>query len=138
MSAQACPGNCNSRYWKAWDAYGKATADYDPLDAAQSRPEQPDDSLIREYGEPLWCKEHTSAIRLALAQLDDLAAIYAAAADGQRGQPVAQRVGGTSVALSQSEAHDQLDELTSVTSWTGTRHPRGAASPGCRRPASTG
>lgn len=118
MSAQPCPGNCNSKYWRAWRSYDADLTAYNPLDPAQSRPEQPGDDLVRAHGNPVWCSEHTSAIRLALAQLDDLAGIYAAAADGQRGQPVTQRVGGTSVALSQSEAHDQLDELTSaITSW---------------------
>jgi hypothetical protein len=114
MSGQPCPASCNSRYWKAWRAYDAAAAAYDPLNPAVSRPEPPGEDLIREYGSPVWCTEHTSAIRLQLAQLDDLAGIYAAAADGHRGQPVTQRVGGTSVALSQSEAHDQLEELTSV------------------------
>lgn len=118
MTAHPCPGVCNSKYWKAWRAYDAAVAAYDPLDPAQSRPDQPDETLIRAHGQPVWCTEHTSAIRLALAQFDDLTAILAAAADGQRGQPVTQRVGGTSVALSQSEAHDQLDDLTSViTAW---------------------
>jgi hypothetical protein len=116
--SQPCPGKCNSRYWKAWSAYRADQAAYDPLDAATSRPEEPDIALVREWGAPVWCAEDTSAIRLALAHLDDLACIYAAAADGHRGQPVTQRVGGTTVALSQSEIHDQLDELTDViTRW---------------------
>ncbi|MGH3272349.1 MAG: hypothetical protein ACRDN1_25285 [Trebonia sp.] len=118
MSPQPCPGSCNSRFHKAWDAYERELAAYDPLDPHTSRPEQPDDTLIREYGNPVWCTEHTSAIRLALAQLDDLACIYAASADGHRSQPATQRVGGSTLVLSQSEAHDQLDELTSaITGW---------------------
>jgi hypothetical protein len=118
MSDQPCPGNCNSRWRKAQDAYRKALAAYDPLDAATSRPEEPDTSLVREWGAPVWCTEHTSDIRLHLAQLDDLAAIYHQAADGHRGAPVTQRVGGATVVLSASEAHDDLDDLTSVlTAW---------------------
>ncbi len=118
MSVQPCPGQCNSRWHKARRAYETDLAAYDPLNPNTSRPEPPDETLVREWGNPVWCTEHTTAIRLALAQLDDLAGIYAAAADGHRGQPVTQRVGGTSVALSQSEAHDQLDELTTViTGW---------------------
>ena len=118
MSDQPCPGNCNSRFWKAQRAYEAGLADYDPLDPSTSRPEPPGDDLIRAYGNPVWCGEHTAAIRLQLAQLDDLAGIYAAAADGHRSKPATQRIGGTTVALSQSEAHDQLEELTSViTAW---------------------
>jgi hypothetical protein len=114
MSDQPCPGKCNSRYWKAWNAYENELARYDPLDPSTSRPEPPGADLVSEWGHPVWCGDHAAAIGLQLAQLDDLAGIYAAAADGHRGQPVTQRVGGTKVALSPSEAHDQLEELTEV------------------------
>lgn len=118
MSDQPCPGNCNSRWHKARRAHDAALAAYDPLDPATSRPEPPDGTLVRAWGAPVWCTDHTAAIALALAQLDDLAAIYAAAADGHRSRPATQRVAGTTVVLSPSEAHDQLDELTSViTGW---------------------
>ncbi|HWG00474.1 MAG TPA: hypothetical protein VG164_01330, partial [Trebonia sp.] len=73
MSAQACPGSCNSKYWKAWDAYSKAATAYDPLDPATSRPEPPD-TPWRAGGEPVWCTEHTTQIRRELASLDDLTA----------------------------------------------------------------
>jgi hypothetical protein len=118
MSAQACPGNCNSRWHKARRAYDAELAGYDPLNPDTSRPEPPDESLIREWGNPVWCSDHASAIGEALAELNELSANLAAAADGQRGQPQTQRVGGTSVVLSQSEIHDQLDDLTSaLTGW---------------------
>lgn len=116
MSSQPCPRPCNRRYWDAWDAYRAAEAGYDPLNPHTSRPEQPDVKF--RYGEPVWCADHTSKIRLQLAQLDDLASIYAQTADGHRDKPVTQRVGGSTVILSQSEIHDQLDELTSIlTGW---------------------
>lgn len=118
MSAHACPGNCNSRWHKARRAYDTELAGYDPLNPETSRPEPPDENLIRAWGNPVWCSDHAAAIGAALRDLDELAGIYGAAADGHRGKPVTQRVGGTTVALSQSEAHDQLDELTSViTGW---------------------
>jgi hypothetical protein len=113
-----CPGNCNSRYRKALTAYQAALAVYNPLDPATSRPEPPDETLIRGWGMPVWCAEHISEISLRLVQLDDLAGIYHQAADGHRGAPVTQRVGGTTVVLSPSQAHDELEELTSVlTGW---------------------
>lgn len=118
MTAQPCPGNCNSRWRKALAAYQSALAAYNPLDPATSRPEAPDESLIREWGAPVWCAGHTSEIRLHLAQLDDLAAIWAQTADGHRSQPATQRVGGSTVLMSQSDVHDVLEELTSaLTGW---------------------
>jgi hypothetical protein len=107
MSAQPCPGRCNSTYWRAWSAYQAEDTAYDPLDPSTSRPGPPGDDLVREYGQPVWCAEHSGQIRLALPQLDDLAAILAAAADGHRSHEMTQRVGGTSVVRSQSEVHDQ-------------------------------
>lgn len=120
MSDQPCPGKCNARFHKAWKEYRAALAAYKPLDSAQSRPAEPDLSP-RAWGEPVWCAECTTQIRLHLAQLDDLAAIYAQAGDGHRDQPVTQRVGGVAVILSPSEIHDQLAELTSaITGWENT------------------
>jgi hypothetical protein len=112
MTAQPCPGNCNSRWRKALAAYQSAIAAYNPLDPSTSRPEPPDESLIREWGAPVWCGEHTTLITLHLSQLGDLAAIYAQADDGHRTAPVTQRVGGATVVQSPSEIHDTLGELT--------------------------
>jgi hypothetical protein len=110
MSAP-CPGTCNSRYHKAWAEYRAALAAYDPLDSATSRPEEPR-LTAREHGSPVWCEECTTRIRLALATLDDLAALWYQAADGHRTAPVTQRIGGMTVVASPSEIRDSLDDLT--------------------------
>src|ERR1700722_358283 len=111
MSAQACPGNCNSRYWKAWDAYDKAEAAYQPLDPATSRPEPPEDVRWRNDGEPVWCAEHTPQIRRELASLDDLTALLLRTADGYESQPRTERAGSSPEPRSPSPAAEKLDEL---------------------------
>jgi hypothetical protein len=117
MSDQPCPGNCNSRYHKACEAYREAMMTYDPLDPDQSRPEPPD-IRPRGWGRPVWCSEHAAQIRRELAQLDDLAALLAATADGYDAKPRTERVAGTSVPASPSEAADVLDEMNSMlTGW---------------------
>jgi|HubBroStandDraft_4_1064222.scaffolds.fasta_scaffold17784_7 hypothetical protein len=113
---RACPGGCNSRYREAWKAHAQAMADYDPLDSAQSRPEPP--GLGAWPGEPVWCVPCTSKIALRLAQLDILAGILAAAADGHRPSGDLERVSGSAESPSPSQAGDDLDEMFAMlASW---------------------
>jgi hypothetical protein len=111
MSAQPCPGtSCNGRYWKAWDAYDQALAGYDPLNPAQSRPEQPD-IRWRADGNPVWCADCTARIRKELASIDRLIPRLLREADGHEGKPRTEKVGGTSEPGSPSPAADLADEL---------------------------
>jgi hypothetical protein len=106
----ACPGSCNYRYREAQDLYRQALADYDPLDPKQSRPEPP---VIRMVPGNPWCARCKTIIRRDLAELDYLAPILAASADGQRGQrpgakmPKGKQHGGPSP----SPTADLLEEM---------------------------
>ena len=115
---QACPGTCNRRWREARKEYRQALADYDlegRLDPHQSRPDPP--SAQPWPGNP-WCGRCKSRIRETLAELDDLAALLMATADGHRAAPGGQRVSGTTVHLSPSGAGDDLEELTAMlTGW---------------------
>jgi len=105
----ACPGPENRRYREAWDAYRRALADYDPLDSAQSRPDPPE---IQPWpGDPVWCRDCAGRIGLRLAELDDLAGLLAATADGLRGEGDRERVSGSAVPPSPSRAGDDLEEM---------------------------
>jgi LSD1 subclass zinc finger protein len=110
-SEQACPGTCNRHYREAQEAFKQALADYDPLDADQSRPEPP--SIQPWPGDP-WCSRCKSKIRETLAELDYLAGILAATADGHRTGVDNERVSGTAAPMSPSQAGDDLDELASM------------------------
>ena len=113
MTEQPCAGPCNRSWREAQDAYRKALAEYDPLDPQQSRPEPP--SAQPWPGEPVWCREDAAKVSLKLAQLDTLAAMLAATADGHRGQGDSERVSRSSAhAPSPSPAADDLDELASM------------------------
>src|SRR5208282_6936640 len=80
MSAEeACPGTCNRHYREGRETFRQALADYDPLDANQSRPIPP--NLQPWPGDP-WCGRCKSRIRETLAELDDLGALLLATADG--------------------------------------------------------
>lgn len=110
MSSQAaCPGPCNKRYREAEDAWKQALADYDPLDADQSRPEA--HSVTPWPGEPVWCTACAGTIGLKLAELDDLAARLAAEADGHRDSTGLERVTASAEPASPSPAADALDEM---------------------------
>src|SRR6202011_3825225 len=103
-------------YQKAWKEYAQAVAGYDPLDSSQSRPDPPAASCWR--GEPVWCGECTSKITLRLAELDDLAALLSATADGHRPSAGLERVSGSAWQPSPSQAADDLDEMSSMlTGW---------------------
>lgn len=108
-SERPCPGPENRRYREAWDAHRQALADYDPLDSAQSRPGPPE---IQPWpGDPVWCPDCAARIGLRLAELDELAGILAATADGLRGDGDTERVSGSAVAPSPSRAGDDLEEM---------------------------
>lgn len=125
----ACIGPCNRRYREAREAFDQALAEYDPLNSEQSRPEPP--GIQPWEGMPVWCPNCASRISLKLAELDDLAAILAATADGHRASAEAERVSGTGEPGSPSQASDDLDELASMLrGWEDTyRDLRGWPSP---------
>jgi hypothetical protein len=112
MSDQPCAGPCNTKWREAQDAFTEALAAYDPLDAAQSRPDRP--SIQPWLGEPLWCGTCAAKVSVRLAQLDDIAAVLAATADGHRAVTLEGRVSGSAEPPSPSQAADDLDELSSM------------------------
>lgn len=111
MTEQPCPGPCNRRWREASEFYQKAVAAYDPLDPDQSRPEPPD--FDPWLGDPVWCAEDAAKVSLHLAQLDTLAALLAAEADGHRDGPSDDggKRGKSSAPPSPSPVADDLDEL---------------------------
>jgi hypothetical protein len=109
---QACPGNCNRHYREARERFRQALADYDPLDADQSRPIPP---AIQPWPGNPWCGRCRSRIRETLAELDDLAALLLATADGHSaGSGGTERVSGSAEPRSPSQAADDLEELASM------------------------
>jgi hypothetical protein len=115
MSSEGpCPGTCNRHYREAQEKFRQDLAAYDPLDASQSRPVPA--SVQAWPGNP-WCGTCKSRIRETLAELDDLAALLMATADGHKaGAGGAERVSGSADTPSPSQAADDLEELTSVLS----------------------
>lgn len=112
---QACPGQCNRAWREAREKFSQALAAYDPLDSSQSRPIPP--SIQAWPGNP-WCGRCRARIRETLAELDILASLLSATADGHRASPGGERVSGSAVHLSPSHAGDDLDELVSMlTGW---------------------
>jgi hypothetical protein len=114
-SEQACIGSCNRAYREARETWQQALAAYDPLDPNTSRPIPP--SIQPWPGNP-WCGRCKSRIRETLAECDTLASLLAATADGHRAGPGTERVSGSAVHLSPSQAGDDLDELiTMLSGW---------------------
>ena len=112
---QACPGQCNRHFREAREQFRQSLAGYDPLDAAQSRPVPPN---VQPWPGDPWCGTCKSRIRESLAALDILASLLSATADGHRAGPGTERVSGSAVPLSPSQAGDDLDELISMlTGW---------------------
>ena len=110
-SEEPCPGFCNRHYREARDAHRQALAAYDPLEASKSRPAPP---AIQPWPGDPWCGSCKSRIRENLADLDYLAGILHAAADGHRGSPGGERVSGSAAPLSPSQAGDDLEELSAM------------------------
>ena len=114
-SEEACPGTCNRHYRESRELFKQALADYDPLDANQSRPIPP---TVQPWPGDPWCGRCKSRIRETLAELDYLAGMLAATADGHRTRPGLERVSGSADPISPSQAGDDLDELVSIlTDW---------------------
>ncbi|HLU99153.1 MAG TPA: hypothetical protein VKZ89_20150 [Thermobifida alba] len=107
-----CPGPCNRHWRAARDAHADAIdtwAAADPETRGQA-PDPPD--LTPVPGEPVWCRRCAGAVRAALADLDNLAAILTAASDGHRGHADdTGRIRSTKTSPSPSPAADLLDEL---------------------------
>jgi hypothetical protein len=92
-----CPGSCNAALRRILVGGGEVPEDMLPVP-----------------GDPVFCARDAAALRRELAELDDLASIAAAAADGHRGSPERQRVGGTPRTASPSPCADDLDDLASA------------------------
>lgn len=107
----ACPGTCNRAYREARESWQQALDAYDPLDPDTSRPIPP--SIQPWPGDP-WCGRCKSRIRETLGELDDLAALLMATADGHKAGGEAERVSGTASRMSPSAAGDDLEELASM------------------------
>ena len=132
----ACPGRCNARarklqadYETAVTAYEDAAGrwhdakcqaldagDADVLDALdRARPQPPaEPDITWTPGEPVWCDRDRAAIRRALVEIDDLAALLESWSDGHRGASSGERTSGHrpgSASPSPSPIADTLDEL---------------------------
>jgi len=110
----ACCGGCNHHWRQAQTAF-KAALDEWAAAGPTGRGPKPEQPTIRPVlGDPVWCHRCTARIRLSLAEIDDLAAIYAAASDGHRAPGNGDKVTGSKGAPSPSPTADDLDELYSV------------------------
>lgn len=120
MSDQICPGPCNGRFRRESAAYEQDLAAHheavrrwdageDPADTPPVEPEPPRGNPW--YGNPVWCGVCLATIRQELAELDDLASIYAARSDGHRETTSEGRVSGTHNPPSLSPVVEDLDEL---------------------------
>jgi len=113
----ACPGPCNARHRRAQealDAYAEALRLWEKylIGAPPAEPEVP--PVSPWPGEPIFCGRCQALIRRELAELDDLAAIRLAGADGHRRGPGSERVGGSRGTPSPSPSVDDVDELASM------------------------
>ena len=118
-----CNGPCNSRYRKARAEYERALADYDPMDAATSRPDPPE--VYPVYGDP-WCPRCKAQLHEQLAQIDDAAAILGALppSPNDRSDDKAGKVSGSRAAPSPSSRMDDLEELGEwLRSWESSFRP---------------
>lgn len=116
-----CDGPCNRGYREAQNAYRAAAKAYraaletwtaaDPQKRGErpQPPAQPDTAPT--YGDPVFCSHCTTRIRSRLADLDNLAAIAAASADGHRSGPAGDKVSGSRDGHTPSSTADMLDEL---------------------------
>jgi hypothetical protein len=114
-----CGGPCNAGWRKAQEKYRAALAQYDEQKAyrlpGEPEPQMPEAPETRAwYGDP-WCGRCKTRIRAELAELDDLASILAAFADGHRpSTELKPHVGGSKSSPSPSPVTDALDEMASV------------------------
>lgn len=113
-----CSGPCNSPARRAWNAYEQALKQHaTDLEAwhAGELGEAPDEPLppdveVRQ-GDPLWCPRCKTLVRVALLDLDNLAAELQAGADGHRGALAEGRVSGSRGSGTPSPTADLLDNL---------------------------
>ncbi|MCW2915508.1 MAG: hypothetical protein JWN52_3576 [Actinomycetia bacterium] len=111
MDEFVCLGPENRGWRDAQVAYARALKDWEATDSGE-RGDRPVPSTIQPVmGDPVWCGKCAGALRRMLAELDDLAAIYAAEADGHRTKPGSERVSGSAGRRSPSPVADDLDEL---------------------------
>jgi hypothetical protein len=109
-----CIGACNRRWRDAELAYQRAYKNWENTDLGE-RDTKPEHHSVRPVpGNPVWCVRCASGIKVSLAELDDLAALYAAEADGHRTAPGTEPVSGSKSRRSPSPAADDIDELYSV------------------------
>lgn len=95
IDSQACPGPCNNRARRDWEAYEH---DYDQYTAAMddwlrlpdtvrgarpAEPEQPTTPVT--WGEPVWSPRCAAMVAAALRECDELAASLYTRVDGHRG-----------------------------------------------------
>lgn len=126
-----CPGRCNARCRKAardfeesvatheaatarWeDAWLAAEGDPEAEAALGPRPVPPTEPDITwTPGAPVWCERDRAAIRRALVDLDDLAALLESWSDGHRGASSGERTSSRrTTAGSPSPIADTLDEM---------------------------
>jgi hypothetical protein len=82
---RACVGFCNRSYRDAWNAHEAAVDEW--LEAEHDQrgdpPAEPDEPCT--LGDPVWCGRCAGAVRRALTQVDDLAALLDSWSDGHRG-----------------------------------------------------
>lgn len=105
----SCPGLCNRAYREAREAWQAALALYDPLDPLESRPQPPE--ITPWPGDPVWCGRCAARISQRLGQLDELASLLQAYADGHRDAPDTPIVSASTEAMSPSEAGDMADDI---------------------------
>lgn len=121
MSDRVCPGKCNSRPRREHDDYARALAAWqaEMADWGAARdehrgvePVRPTEPSCRWMaGAPHWCLSDASAVRSALADLDEQMALRLLAGDGHGSLNLAERVSSSPEPGSPSPAHDDLDEL---------------------------
>jgi hypothetical protein len=116
-SGRACQGPCNARHRRAQaalDAYAGSLARWQDSPVGPPPPEPAVERASPWPGDPIYCPRCTSLIRRELAELDDLAALRLAGADGHRRGPAGERVAGSRGTPSPSPATDDIDELSST------------------------
>ena len=113
----SCAGPCNARARKAMetlDAYDAAVRAWEE-NPVGGPPAEPEGVEVRPWpGDPVFCGRCAAIIRKELAELDDLAAIRLARADGHRSGPGGERVGGSRGTPSPSPSVDDVDEMASA------------------------
>jgi hypothetical protein len=120
VTAETCNGPCNSRYRRAMTDYQDALTAWQEAQASRlpgsPEPEKPEEPSIRpEAGAPVWCTRCQSLLLAKLGELDYLASIVTASADGHRtSTDLNEFVKGSKKHPSLSPTTEDVDELASV------------------------